>query len=187
MSPPAGSVLKSCPGKVDVTSSSPKMPQASHGSVVYLDSMDRPPGCHAACRPTRKTSVVFFWDHGEFFHDSLVMETSPKRCLTIFCIFLAWRQRHLICLMLRLLVKQDRKAWSIHLLNFNKRMYFQVLQKSLVIGLWARLQHPNLYCYRDDYGSSIESPKNPSGIHSFRWVKLCWILRWYRLVSCSYP
>ena len=30
-------------------------------------------------------------------------------------------------------------------------------KKGLVIGLWARLQLPNLYCYRDDYGSSIES------------------------------
>lgn len=33
---PLAAVLKSCPGKLDVTSSSPKMPQASHGSVVYL-------------------------------------------------------------------------------------------------------------------------------------------------------
>lgn len=161
MSPPAGSVLK-CPGKVDVTSSSPKMPQASHGSVVYLgSSMERSTGMSCGDRrPTRKTSVVFFWDHGFFLSwltsdGFLRKDVSPF--LDIFSIFLAWRQRHLICLMLRLLVKQDRKAWSIHLLNFNKRVYFQVLQKSLVIGLWARLQHPNLYCYRDDYGSSIES------------------------------
>lgn len=137
----AGSLLK-CPGKVDVTSSSPKMPQASHGSVVYLwlngkvhrDVMRRP----STDQEGRECFLRSWWILSWLTSDGFL-----SRCLTIFCIFLAWRQRHLICLMLRLLVKQDLKAWSIHLLNFNKRMYFQVLQKR-PCNWWARLQLPNL-------------------------------------------
>ena len=48
------------PGKVDVTSSSPKMPQASHGSVVYLGLNGKVMGMSCGGDNDQKDVFVFF-------------------------------------------------------------------------------------------------------------------------------